>query len=371
MHQRALAAAGAADDGDALPRQNVQGDVADGIRRAAVGKADVLQLDLAVQLGRFAGHGIAHALRAEHLMDAPGGDLCARIHDDGERGHDNAVHDHGDILDDGENVARAHAADAVDHAPAAEIDDEQGGDVQKQRGKRREQAHGHVGADDVLRHDMRGVRNAAVLALFRVERADDADAAQALAQQGVLHVDVVVGLAPQRQHALAQQHDDERQQRDKGQQHERKHDVLAHGQYHAAEEQHWDRCDRAGEHGGDPRHGVDIMRGARDKRGRAERAEFLKRERVDLAEHVRAQVGAEAGDDLGRQPRPAENAGEADGRNGQHLQAAHGDGRKIARGDAAVQNGGHPRRQQQIAQRRQRNEHRRGEQLPEIWLQIS
>ena len=35
-------------------------------------------------------------------------------------------------------------------------------------------------------------------------------AAQALAQQGVLHVDVVVGLAPQRQHALAQQHDDER-----------------------------------------------------------------------------------------------------------------------------------------------------------------
>ena len=117
---------------------------------------------------------------------------------------------------------------------------------------------------------MRGVRNAAVLALFRVERADDADAAQALAQQGVLHVDVVVGLAPQRQHALAQQHDDERQQRDKGQQHERKHDVLAHGQHHAAEEQHRDRCDRAGEHGGDPRHGVDIVRGARDERGRAE-----------------------------------------------------------------------------------------------------
>lgn len=89
-------------------------------------------------------------------MDAPGGDLCTRIHDDGERGHDNAVHDHGDILDDGENVARAHAADAVDHAPAAEIDDEQGGDVQKQRGKRREQAHGHIGTDDVFCHDVRG-----------------------------------------------------------------------------------------------------------------------------------------------------------------------------------------------------------------------
>ena len=210
-----------------------------------------------------------------------------------------------------------------------------------------------------------------MLALFRVERADDADAAQALAQQGVLHVDVVVGLAPQRQHALAQQHDNERQKRNKGQQHEREHDVLAHGQHHAAEKQHRDRCDRAGEHGGDPRDGVDVVRGARDKRGRAERAEFLKRERVDLAEHVRAQIGTEAGDDLGRQPRSAEDAGEADGGDGQHLQAAHGNGRKIARSDAAVQNGGHPCRQQQIAQRRQSNEHRRGEQLPEIWLQIS
>lgn len=136
--------------------------------------------------------------------------------------------------------------------------------------------HGHVGADDVLRHDMRGVRNAAVLALFRVERADDADAAQAFAQQGVLHVDVVVGLAPQRQHALAQQHDDERQQRDKGQQHEREHDILAHGQHHAAEKQHRDRCDRAGEHGGDPRDGVDVVRGARDKRGVPSEPELFK-----------------------------------------------------------------------------------------------
>lgn len=49
---------GAADDGDALPRQNVQGDVADGVRGAAVGEADILQLDLAVQLSRFAGHGL-------------------------------------------------------------------------------------------------------------------------------------------------------------------------------------------------------------------------------------------------------------------------------------------------------------------------
>ena len=41
-------------------------------------------------------------------------------------------------------------------------------------------------------------------------------------------------------------------------------------------------------------------------------------------------IGTEAGDDLGRQPRSAEDAGEADGGDGQHLQAAHGNGRKIA-----------------------------------------
>ena len=51
---------------------------------------------------------------------------------------------------------------------------------------------------------------------------------------------------------------------------------------------------------------------------------------------IRDRIGTEAGDDLGRQPRSAEDAGEADGGDGQHLQAARGNGRKIARGDRCV-----------------------------------
>ena len=91
-----------------------------------------------------------------------------------------------------------------------------------------------------------------MLARLCQKGADHADAAQTLAQDGVLAVNVLVGIDPQR-HDLAPDEDHGQQdERDEGKHHEREHDVLAQRQQDAAEEQDRDRRDRAGEHGGDP-----------------------------------------------------------------------------------------------------------------------
>ena len=112
------------------------------------------------------------------------------IHDHGEGGHDDTVHDHGDILDDGENIACADGADASDHPPAAKIDDEDHGQIEQQHGKRHQDAHGDVAANDVLGHDVGSLVDPLMLPFLGVKGADDADATQTFPHDGVLLVDV-------------------------------------------------------------------------------------------------------------------------------------------------------------------------------------
>ena len=90
---------------------------------------------------------------------------------------------------------------------------------------------------------------------------------------------------------------------------------------------------------------------AGDERRRAEGAEFLEGKRVDLSKYIRAQIGAEGGDNVGRQLRACDNRAEADGGNRKHLRAAQRNEAEILILDAVVQNIRHQRRKHQIAKR--------------------
>ena len=218
-NEGAFAAAGAADHGDLLPRKDFQGDVADRGFRAAVGERDVLKADAAGQNRGLPDIGVAHAFGVHDLSDTLRGDFRMGEHDNAKGGHDHTVHDHGDILNDGKDVARTDTAGSADHLPAAEIDDQDDCKIQNKRGDRQQRSHGYVAADDVFRHDMRCVRDAVMLVLFGIEGADDTDAAQALAHDAVLLVDVQIRFLPQGKHMLAgdpaaQQNDRDDRQKD-------------------------------------------------------------------------------------------------------------------------------------------------------------
>ncbi len=264
-----------------------------------------------------------------------------REHDNSKGRHDNAVHDHGHILRDGENVARADAAGVMHHLPAAEIDNEQYRDVQQQCCQRQQRAHGDVAADDVFGHDVRGLGDALVLMRFGIECADDADAAQTLAHDAVLLVDVQVGFLPKREHALACKPAAQQNDRHKGQQNQRQRDVLGHGQRDAADKEHRDGRHGAAEHGRDPRNGFNVMRCARNEGSRAELTELLKGERVDLAENVCAQVAAEVRHDARGGLGAAENADQTGRCDRKHGKAGTQNGGKLARSNAAVENARH------------------------------
>ena len=272
-------------------------------------------------------------------------------HDNGKGRHNDAVHDHRNILDDGENIARADAAGAAYHPQTADINDQHRRDVEQEHCHRRDHAHRHVRLDDVLRHLMGGVGDAVMLMGFGIKCADHADAAQTFAHNAVLLVDVKVGFFPQRKHLFADQQHRRQNDGNKRQQDQRQHDILAHGQDDAPEKQHWDRRHRACEHGGDPRDRLNVVGRAGDERRRAEGAEFLKGKRVDLSEYIRTQIGAERGDDVGRQLRSCDDRAEADGGDRKHLRAAQRDEAEILILDAVVQNIRHQCRKHQITKR--------------------
>ena len=112
------------------------------------------------------------------------------------------------------------------------------------------------------------------------------------------------------------------------------------------------------------------MRGARDQRGRAELPEFLKGKRVDFFENVCPQVAAEIRDHLRGGLGAEQDAAEADRRDRQHDQAGAQDKGEVPGAHAAIEDVGHQRGQQQVAQRRHRY-HQRGErQLAAVRFEI-
>ena len=341
-----------------------------GLRRALVAEGHVVEGDLASErmlrpLGR-----LLHALGMEDLADAVRRDLGVRQHDHGEAAHQNAVGDKRQILNNRKDIAAGEGMAARLHAPAAEPQNRHARKIHEQHGCRTQKAHLHVGVDDVLGHDMRGVGDLLLQACFLIKCADDADAVQALAHDVVLNVDVLVGRFVQGADAPADGPDDQEDRRDEQQENEAHHHVLAQRQNDAAEKQHGDRDETAGNHRRDPGDRADVVGRPRQERSRADGVEFLKRHVVDEGKYVRAQIGVEARDHVAADLPPGQKRGQARRRDHQHPYAAAHDIRKVRLPDAVIQNIVHDRRQQQIAHRRRRDQQHRQRNAPAVRLQI-
>ena len=112
------------------------------------------------------------------------------------------------------------------------------------------------------------------------------------------------------------------------------------------------------------------MSGAGDQGSGAQGAELLEGERVDLAEHVGAQVCAESGDHVGADLGTGQNAAQTDDGDDEHLQTAQKNEVKIPVLDTVVENIRHQRRQQQITEGGKRDQQRCQDQLAQIGFQI-
>ena len=261
LHKRTLTAARAADDGDLLPRLDGKRDIGDGaLIRAFIAERDVIEPDAAGKRHILFFLHIRHAPGFKNLADAAGGDSGCGQHHNGEACHQNAVGDQRHILNEREDIAARDVGHARLHPKAADIHHQQHRDVQNEHRQRTDKAAADVGVDDIFGHDVRGVRDFLLLLRLLIERADDADAVQALAHDIVLNIDIFVGFTVQRVDGFANGQDNEEHQRHKRQQDQRQHHVLAHRQHHAAYHQHGDGDEAARDDGGHPGHGADIMR---------------------------------------------------------------------------------------------------------------
>ena len=371
LHKRTFAAARAADDGDLLPRQDVHADVLHGgLRRALIAEGHMVEGDFAPERVLRAFGCLLHPCSVENFADAVRRDLGVRQHDHREAAHQNAVGDKCQILDDSKDIAAGDGVAACLHAPAADPYDRHARKIHKQHGRRTQKSHLHVGVDDVLGHDVRRVGDLLLQACFLIKCADDADAVQALAHDVVLNVDVLVGRFVQGADPFADGPDDQKDRRDEQQQDQAHHHVLAQRQNDAAEKQHRDRNETAGDHRRDPGDRSDIVSRPGQERGSADGVEFLERHIVDEGKHVRSQVGVEARDHIAADLPPGQKRGKASRRNGQHPRAAAHDIRKVRLPDAVIQNVVHDRRQQQIAHRRRRDQQHRQRNAPAVRLQI-
>ena len=314
--------------------------------------------------------GLLHACGLEDLADAAGRNSGVRQHDDGKAAHQHAVGHEREILDDGEDIAAGDGVAARLHAPAAEPQDRHARKIHQQHGCRAQKAHLHVGVDDVLGHDVGGVGDLLLQARFLIECADDADAMQPLAHDVVLDVDVLVGGLVQGPDALADGPDDQEDCRDEQQQDQAHRHVLAQRKDDAAEKQHGDRNETAGNHRRDPRDRADVIGRPGQQRSRADGVELLKRHIVDEGKHVRAQISVEARDHVAADLPPHQQRGQARRRDGQHPHAAAHDIRKVRLPDAVIQNVVHDRRQQQITHGRKGDQHHCQSRLPTVRPQI-
>ena len=223
-----------------------------GLRRALIAEGHVIEGDLAAEGVLRALGGLLHACGLEDLADAAGRDSGVRQHDDSKAAHQHAVGHEREILDDGEDIAAGDGMTARLHAPAAEPQDRHARKIHQQHGCRAQKAHLHVGVDDVLGHDVGSVGDLLLQARFLIECADDADAVQPLAHDVVLDVDVLVGGLVQGPDALADGPDDQEDRRDEQQQDQAHRHILAQRKDDAAEKQHGDRDETAGDHRRDP-----------------------------------------------------------------------------------------------------------------------
>ena len=313
---------------------------------------------------------LLHSCGVKDLADAISRDLCVRQHDHGKAAHQNAVGDKRQILDDGEDIAAGDGVAARLHAPAAEPYDRHACEIHKQHGRRAQKSHLHVGIDDVLGHDVCGVGDLLLQTRFLIKCADNADAVQTFAHDVVLDIDVLIRCFVQRADALADGPDDQENRRDEQQQDQAHRHVLAQRKDDAAEKQHGDCNETAGDHRRDPRDRADVVGRPGQQRSRADGVELLKGHVVDEGKHVRAQIGVEARDHVAADLPPRQQRGQARRRDGQHPHAAAHDIRIVRLPDAVIQNVVHDRRQQQITHGRKGDQHHCQSRLPTVRPQI-
>ena len=299
IQQRRFAAAGRADDGCDLAGPRREADVVQHVvLRAGIAERHMVERD-----GRVRGHGlgaarVAHArTRAQNFVHARGRDLGARQEHRHDRDHHEGHDDERGVGRKGDHVADLHIA-GVDAFRTEPLDHDRDA-VHDERHDRAHERHGPV--DEQLRFHERRARGveAFLLVPLAVERADDRQTGQHLAAD---EVDVVHALlhGAKLRHGDLHEHADEQQHRRDGQRDDpaeagfrtRDHDNAAEADdrriEHDAHDQHAHRLDLR-----------DVVRGARDERGRRELVHLGGRERQHLAEHLRAQVAP----DGGRHPR--------------------------------------------------------------------
>ena len=186
-----------------------------------------------------------------------------------------------------------------------------------------------------------------------VEGADDADAAQTLADQVVLLVALLVGDFPQMLDPAAQKQAGGDQQRHGAEDHEREREVLAHAEDDAADKHQRDDEDAAAEHRDRLVQSTDVMGGTGDQIGGADAAQLRERHGVHFSEKGGAEIPGVAADDVIDHPVSARDRGKAQQRQPEHPSRGLQDvaeGVSLRRAvDALVQHVGHQRRQQQVA----------------------
>ena len=298
VEQRRLAAAGRADDGRDLAGPRREADVVQHVvLRAGVAERHVVERD-----GRVRGHGlgaarVAHArARAQNLVHARGRDLGTRQEHRHNRDHHESHDDERGIGRKGDHVADLHIA-GVDAFRAEPLDHDRDA-VHDERHDRAHERHGPV--DEQLRIHERRARSAEALLLvpLAVERADDRQAGQHLAADEVDIVHTLLHGAKLR-HGDLHEHADEQQHRRDGQ----RDDPAEAGPGACDHDDAAEADDRRVEHDAHDQHAHrldlrDVVRGARDERGRREPVHLGGRERQDLAEHLRAQVAPDGGGHL-------------------------------------------------------------------------
>ena len=212
-----------------------------------------------------------------------------RQQDDIKRDGNDCAEDDIDILDDREYITGSETASTL-HTDSAQQYNDQCRGIQDKRGYWVNDCHAYIRADDIVSHDMCSVSNTFMCLWLPVERANDADAAQAFAYQIVLLVAVLVGDVPEMLDPLAHEQARGNQKRYCADDHNGKENVFAHAKEDTTQERQRDDQNPAAEHGDDLIQGAYVMRGACDQVGSPEASDFFQRHGVDLTEKCGAQA---------------------------------------------------------------------------------
>ena len=278
-------------------------------------------------------------LLIEHLLDAlhRGGGLGD--HDEHHGEHHQAHQDVHDVGKQARQLARGQPGAPDDHL-RAEPADEQDAGIDAAHHDRVAQGHDALGGDGVVVEVVGGMFEFVVLVLLAHERLDHADGADVLLDDGVDDV-VLAEHLPEVAHGLRDEHE----------QHHAKHrhdDQKDHGELRVDGKRHEQRDDER--HGGAGEHHEHHLEGvlhvahvgghAGDQAGGGEAVDVGERERLDVFEHVLAQVAGEARARAGAVLPGLDAADSRQQRHDQHLRADDRDAAHVAHGDALVDDGG-------------------------------